>query len=423
MGKHESFGDPYQGSLGGLTRAKHRHAAHSPAVLLLGAIVLLCLGCDGWQKDQVRRLTPAVWAGLPASNPPALNDNSWQELGKGAAVRTDAAGEAELELVGCNGTLYVFQGTLIKVSACRKADAASGSATCGLAGTAYYNIECTGRYIVDTPSGRILIQGTAFSVTFLPERLLTLVTVFEGRVTVQPVIDPDTDALGPSIVVTEGHFLYTMPDEFSSVVGGLPPRQSLPVEQMPPLINELGIRPWMESVVVHAKREGVLHQDLLGGGKVVGPGSIGPDDLSVKPPAVTIALDMSGGAFDDQRVRTAVLYALPKDNGILAAFRGEEVQCLTRWEGQERDARSIPYDPERAKMLLAESGYANGFGALLTFPAGDEQLGATGKEIAGYLGDLGIDVRFQPVGGSSLRVTPPPPAGTIQQAVLALERR
>jgi peptide/nickel transport system substrate-binding protein len=55
--------------------------------------------------------------------------------------------------------------------------------------------------------------------------------------------------------------------------------------------------------------------------------------------------------------------------------------------------RPIPYDPERARALLVESGYPNGFAVTLDCPEewGDDEKTAC-KTAAQQLGSIGIDV-------------------------------
>jgi hypothetical protein len=333
-----------------------------------------------------------------------------------------------MQLAGCSGSLFVFQSTVITVATCRKAEEASGLATCGLQGTAYYNIDCAARYIVDTPSSRITVKGTAFSVTFLPESSLTLVAVFEGQVQLQPVMDSATGELGKSIPVAKGHYLYTMPGEASPEVAGKPARQALPMEDLPPLIDELDIWSWMEGVAGRAKGDGVLPTNWSAGGET---NAAGRRDVAGEAPALTVNLGMAGGALNDGRVRDAVLAALPTDNGVLSAFQGEDVELLVSWRDEVIEARGVAYDPEMAKALLDESGYGEGFQVTLGYPEGDDQLMATAGILAEYLTWLGIEVQPEAVAESTAldalsRMMPSTTArlaSSVQQPVMWLVRR
>ena len=74
--------------------------------------------------------------------------------------------------------------------------------------------------------------------------------------------------------------------------------------------------------------------------------------------------------FKDIRVRKAVAHALNMDLIIQKVLRGQASATGSlvspRVDGYDKDLdKRIPYDPARAKALLAEAGYPNGFGVTL----------------------------------------------------------
>src|SRR5881396_3619607 len=76
--------------------------------------------------------------------------------------------------------------------------------------------------------------------------------------------------------------------------------------------------------------------------------------------------------FDDKRVRQALNYAVNKDaivndvlNGTGAASKGP---VLPGTWGADGALKPYPYDPDRARKLLAEAGYPNGFTTTLWVP-------------------------------------------------------
>jgi hypothetical protein len=316
-----------------------------------------------------------VWAGSPATNPPLLDHYNWTSLSAGDAIKTDEAGQAEIQLDGCSGSLYVFKDGVIQVSTCLEEEQASGLATCVQVGTGYFNVDCTSRFTVDTLSGRITVVGTAFSVTYVPERRLTLVIVFEGAVTVQPVVDFDTGELAPeSIQVDSGEFLYTEP--------GLETPKPLPFEELPPLVQELDIQHWIDDIEQRAEGDGLLPQTW--------------------PFGTAVVLRTEGGAFEDPTVQRAVLAAMDKDAVLAGAFPGQEVRFRSALGREEIDARQIPYDPEMAWASLEEAGYARGMPVFLLFSEGDESLTRMAEGMAEYLAKTGFEVELVPVAEEEL---------------------
>src|SRR5690606_13023559 len=77
------------------------------------------------------------------------------------------------------------------------------------------------------------------------------------------------------------------------------------------------------------------------------------------------------GPFSDPRVRRAVGYALDREAIALACFEGYAVPLYgalippSSWAYNEDLANYFSYEPEKAKELLAEAGYPNGFSATL----------------------------------------------------------
>lgn len=98
----------------------------------------------------------------------------------------------------------------------------------------------------------------------------------------------------------------------------------------------------------------------------------------------------------DQRVRKAASLALNRqalsDADTLGASRPNGGIVLRNFE-YALPIEPDPYDPVRAKQLLAEAGYPNGFDAGELVPG--PPYFATGEAIIGYLGAIGIRTRLR----------------------------
>jgi len=111
----------------------------------------------------------------------------------------------------------------------------------------------------------------------------------------------------------------------------------------------------------------------------------------------------------DVRVRKAVALAIDRETIAKTIFVGEAspspfpdcAQCF----GMPKDLKPWPYDPARAKALLAEAGYPNGLPGewdLQTMISGSapSQPEVT-QAIGGYLAKIGIKTKFQLIEGGA----------------------
>lgn len=100
--------------------------------------------------------------------------------------------------------------------------------------------------------------------------------------------------------------------------------------------------------------------------------------------------------FDDARVRQAINYAVDKErivNSLLNGYGRVIGQPVgPQFFGYNPDVEPYPYDPDRARALLAEAGYANGFETeFYIYPA----IQAVAEVIASDLAEVGVRVTFK----------------------------
>lgn len=115
-----------------------------------------------------------------------------------------------------------------------------------------------------------------------------------------------------------------------------------------------------------------------------------------------LAFHQANEPFDDVRIRHAVAYAIDKE-AIVDAFYAGLGQVASQhvppalWGRADVDA--FPYDPERARQLLAEAGYRNGFQTELWYMPVSRPYYPAPEDIAtamaSFLADVGIDVELK----------------------------
>lgn len=102
--------------------------------------------------------------------------------------------------------------------------------------------------------------------------------------------------------------------------------------------------------------------------------------------------------WGDVRVREAIALAIDKEAIQRDIFYG--VPGLNAWPadwevGYNPDLKPIPYDVAKAKQLMADAGYANGFTMPLVYPAMGMEPKQAAEAVSLYLKEIGITCQVQ----------------------------
>lgn len=114
-------------------------------------------------------------------------------------------------------------------------------------------------------------------------------------------------------------------------------------------------------------------------------------------PYMFLLFNVTQGPFADPRVRRAVGFAIERQDIVDAAFagRGEPLFSFPNPQGSPFDLsdpeHEWSYDPDRAKALLAEAGYPNGFDCRLLATATYGMHQDTASVVQAYLAMIGIN--------------------------------
>jgi len=115
---------------------------------------------------------------------------------------------------------------------------------------------------------------------------------------------------------------------------------------------------------------------------------------------VIMSINNAAEPFDDLRVRQAISHAVDRQTIIDGAVFGYGIPIgsfFSPGNAAYVDLTGVyPYDPARARALLAEAGYPDGFSTTLTLPPTVYAM-RSGEIIAQELRDIGIEARIEQV--------------------------
>ena len=114
-----------------------------------------------------------------------------------------------------------------------------------------------------------------------------------------------------------------------------------------------------------------------------------------------VAINNARRPFTDVRVRRALWYAIDRLTVLKTAYGAGSVPVAVFMDRPSPfyvdDGNPYPYDPARAKQLLAEAGYPNGFAADLALPQPYEAHVKAGELVQSMLAQAGIRAKIRVV--------------------------
>ncbi len=114
---------------------------------------------------------------------------------------------------------------------------------------------------------------------------------------------------------------------------------------------------------------------------------------------VILSTNQSRKPFNDVRVRRAMAHAIDRNALIKGAMSGYGVPIGSHMDPGNPYyvdlTPTFPYDPEKAKQLLAEAGYPNGFDAVIKIPERFAYTKRCGEIITDMFSQVGIRLKIE----------------------------
>lgn len=303
----------------------------------------------------------------PCAKPPSGN---YTGLPAGSIVTTSSCGEAWLSVAGC-GTVYVFQATKFVASSCDPNH--QSQAGCIAAGTAAWASSCFSDLQLGTPSASVMLSGTWASITYVEDRRLSLVVIVDGNGEAVPVLDVEATQDGDQTELRSGEFWFSAPGDDPPVIGDLEGRVAQPLDQLPAVIDELGLQSWYAEVLARASVDGF--------------------DLAEQVRIPVLQVRFAGGSLEDPAAAEAVRTGFDWRSGGGLLPEGDAL-ALVGLAGSEPpvDLRTVGFDPDFAAASIQEVG---SFGLEVVWVKGElDPLAAAFVEA---MRNIGLDPSEHPV--------------------------
>ncbi len=118
-----------------------------------------------------------------------------------------------------------------------------------------------------------------------------------------------------------------------------------------------------------------------------------------------IGMNNEVAPFDNKLVRQAISYAVPYETIVNDVMNGYAIQLKSPiplgTPGHTDQFFVYEHDLEKAKALLAEAGYQDGFSTVFEIPIGSQEAKETAVFLRQSLGEIGIDVQIQELPGAA----------------------
>lgn len=248
-------------------------------------------------------------------------------------------------------------------------------------------------------------------VDVLDKHTVNIVTKKPDPVLLRRLSGMHTNIMAPKYITT------APADEIATKPSGTGPYRLVSWVKDGDLVMEANLDYWgpapkIGKVIVRSIPEVGTRISALMAGDVDVIAAVPPDDVerinqSGKARVLTVqgnrimywAMGVASPPTNNKLVRQAINYAANIDGIIKTVLRGSgyrRATLINPWHtGYSSEVQPYPYDPEKAKALLAEAGYPNGCDVNMNLVAGrvvkDKEVG---EAIAGELAKVGINAKI-----------------------------